>query len=251
MSDVRRRFEGLQREGHRPSVVLVGCGGIGSWVAKWVARMGFPLWLVDFDHVEEQNIGTQGYGVEDLETAKVDALAGQLHMELGEDCPQLKPFNGSVESFTMLGALWPQDPESVVVVAALDSIPARRATHGLAKRLADKYGDEVLLIDPRMSLKEVEMHTVVVGPSFAPETEWEAEYLKTCFPDEPDTDPCTARATPYTGGMAAAMVCEMVMRWSQLSQESDMDIHEGSCYGDMGAMSLEVWTEANKREATG
>ena len=64
----QRRFGGLQRlygmEGaqriRQAHVVVVGIGGVGSWVAEALARSGVArLTLVDMDHIAESNINRQ------------------------------------------------------------------------------------------------------------------------------------------------------------------------------------------------
>ncbi|MFM1926397.1 MAG: tRNA threonylcarbamoyladenosine dehydratase [Pseudomonadota bacterium] len=63
-----RRFGGLQRlygvqgahQIRQAHVVVVGIGGVGSWVAEALARSGVArLTLVDMDHIAESNINRQ------------------------------------------------------------------------------------------------------------------------------------------------------------------------------------------------
>ena len=66
--DDTRRFGGLERlygvAGARrirqAHVVVVGIGGVGSWVAEALARSGVArLTLIDMDHISESNINRQ------------------------------------------------------------------------------------------------------------------------------------------------------------------------------------------------
>lgn len=66
--DLERRFGGLERlygkQGaaniRAAHVVVVGIGGVGSWVAEALARSGVNcLTLIDLDHVSESNINRQ------------------------------------------------------------------------------------------------------------------------------------------------------------------------------------------------
>jgi len=68
VTDSARRFGGLDRlYGTAPGsvvreshVVVVGLGGVGSWVAEALARSGVGrLTLIDMDHVAESNINRQ------------------------------------------------------------------------------------------------------------------------------------------------------------------------------------------------
>jgi tRNA A37 threonylcarbamoyladenosine dehydratase len=84
-----RRFGGIERlfglngaqrirDAH---VVVVGVGGVGSWVAESLARSGVgQLTLVDFDHVAESNINRQTHATEaSLGQAKVLAMSQRIH----------------------------------------------------------------------------------------------------------------------------------------------------------------------------
>ncbi|NDE25683.1 MAG: tRNA threonylcarbamoyladenosine dehydratase, partial [Betaproteobacteria bacterium] len=68
-----RRFGGMARlygvEGAaqvaQAHVMVVGIGGVGSWVAESLARSGVgELTLVDMDHIAESNINRQIHALE-------------------------------------------------------------------------------------------------------------------------------------------------------------------------------------------
>ncbi len=62
-------------------VVVVGMGGVGSWVAESLARSGVgQLTLIDFDQVAESNINRQIHATQDsLGMAKVQAMQARIH----------------------------------------------------------------------------------------------------------------------------------------------------------------------------
>lgn len=61
-------------------VVLCGVGAIGSNLAEHLARQGFKkLTIVDFDKIEEHNIGTQSYYSDSIGMLKTVALQNQLY----------------------------------------------------------------------------------------------------------------------------------------------------------------------------
>ena len=89
-----RRFGGMARlygvEGAasiaKSHVVIVGVGGVGSWVAESLARSGVSeITLVDMDHVAESNINRQIHALEStLGMSKVEAMKqriGQINPE--------------------------------------------------------------------------------------------------------------------------------------------------------------------------
>lgn len=89
-----RRFSGLERlysvQGaariRAAHVVVVGLGGVGSWVAEALARSGVgQLTLIDLDHVAESNINRQIQALTStVGMAKVQAMQAriaQIHPE--------------------------------------------------------------------------------------------------------------------------------------------------------------------------
>ena len=87
--DLDRRFGGTQRlYGAEAAqrifglhVMIVGIGGVGTWVAEALARMGVGrLSLVDLDHVAESNINRQLHATDAaLGQAKVEAMRARIH----------------------------------------------------------------------------------------------------------------------------------------------------------------------------
>jgi tRNA threonylcarbamoyladenosine dehydratase len=87
-ADAERRFGGLRRlyasgaqrlfDAH---VVVVGIGGVGSWVAEALARSGVStLTLIDMDHVAESNVNRQAHALTStLGQAKVLAMRDRIH----------------------------------------------------------------------------------------------------------------------------------------------------------------------------
>ncbi len=83
-----RRFGGMDRlygvagAAHiaKAHVLIVGIGGVGSWVAESLARSGVgEITLVDMDHVAESNINRQIHALEStLGMAKVTAMKERI-----------------------------------------------------------------------------------------------------------------------------------------------------------------------------
>ncbi len=68
------------------SVHICGAGALGSNLAVNLARSGFKnLTVIDMDRVEEQNIGTQIWSLEDVGGKKAELLKNLIFRELGEE----------------------------------------------------------------------------------------------------------------------------------------------------------------------
>ena len=136
---ITRRFGGLQRlfglspaqRIHESHVVVVGIGGVGSWVAEALARSGVcEITLIDMDHVAESNINRQIHALDTtLGMAKIEAMRERIGL-INPDCKVhcLDTFV-EPENWTMLV------PAGVsAVVDACDQVKAKTAMADWALR---------------------------------------------------------------------------------------------------------------------
>ncbi len=123
--DFNRRFNGVAklygdaglqrfRESH---VVVIGVGGVGSWVVESLARCGVgALTLIDLDHVAESNINRQLHALDStLGQAKVLALKARIE-QINSDCRvnAIEDFISADNLESLLGAC-PGLPHTLVV----------------------------------------------------------------------------------------------------------------------------------------
>ncbi|MDZ4835207.1 MAG: ThiF family adenylyltransferase [Candidatus Melainabacteria bacterium] len=67
-------------------LIVCGAGALGSNLVAHLARQGFKnMTVIDRDRVEEQNIGTQVYSVDDIGGLKAEILRNLIYREVGED----------------------------------------------------------------------------------------------------------------------------------------------------------------------
>ncbi|HEY9731546.1 MAG TPA: ThiF family adenylyltransferase [Drouetiella sp.] len=67
-------------------IVICGAGAIGSNLAVNLVRMGLRnLTVIDKDRVEDHNIGTQVYGLDDVGGRKSDCLRNLIFREVGTE----------------------------------------------------------------------------------------------------------------------------------------------------------------------
>lgn len=68
----------------RARIVLCGAGALGSHLAEHLLRQGVRLLtVIDFDRVEQHNLGTQSYEEGDIGALKVDALRARCYRATG------------------------------------------------------------------------------------------------------------------------------------------------------------------------
>ncbi len=121
----------LTRAWKHANLILVGCGGTGSWVAPHLARLAailhskgkvISLTFIDPDYVEEKNIERQFFCPAEISRAKAIALARRYGAGWGLEIASL------VESFSpeLVNQKLPP-AELEVVVGCTDNAAARKA----------------------------------------------------------------------------------------------------------------------------
>jgi molybdopterin/thiamine biosynthesis adenylyltransferase len=191
--DLSRQTDLVDAEALEAPITLIGCGGIGSFTALALAKMGcVHLTIFDDDLVEEHNIPNQLYRLNDIGHPKVERLA-----EI-------------IKSFTGVGIVArPQRVQSQrlqgIVVSGVDSMEARRRIWDRSIRF--KAG-VTAYIDARMGAEVSRLYTV--RPQDPDHVRF---YEKTLYSDDEALQlPCTAQAIVYTGLGIASLVAGQVKR---------------------------------------
>jgi tRNA A37 threonylcarbamoyladenosine dehydratase len=142
-NDPDRRFGGVSRlygdlgtqRIRTAHVVVVGVGGVGSWIAEALARSGVgSLTLIDLDVVAESNLNRQAHATNaNLGRNKVDAMKERIHA-FASDCEVL-----IVDDFVTpenVASIVPAD--ATLVIDAIDQVRAKAAliAHCKARRQA-------------------------------------------------------------------------------------------------------------------
>lgn len=185
-------------------ILIIGCGAVGSCVAKHLAQSGFShLTLCDPDTVSAANLGPQGFYPSQLNTLKVDALAEQLL--------QINPLlNLDLHPSRYDPSLVPLSP---IVVCCVDSMTARTSIWSAIEPWID------LFIDTRMTLWSGDVYTAfthaqkLVPHPFLPNT-LATEYALTLHSDtESPGLPCTNRSSPWAAQQAALLATASIIRY--------------------------------------
>jgi len=130
----------------RMQVVLVGCGGTGSFIAQDIARIAYhqkqkyfniDITFVDFDFVEEKNVGRQNFVYREIGRNKAEVLALRYNLSYG-----LKIASSPMP--LQKTGLCKSEAEIFIVVGAVDNNKARKEIH---KCLRHEYGDYKFWLD--------------------------------------------------------------------------------------------------------
>jgi len=122
-------------------VTIVGLGNIGSHTAIALARMGIQNFdLYDFDTVEEHNLSSQAYDIEDIGQKKTEAIMNKI-FAINPDA-EVTIFN--VDKQEEHGAFDGSQPIKDILVIGVDTMAAR-------EEIGEKIqGTTIPVIDGRM-----------------------------------------------------------------------------------------------------
>lgn len=183
---------------------IIGCGGIGSFAAVALAKLGVKrIRLVDDDVVSLHNLPNQFFRAGDVGKLKVEALAGLLAAVCGdvEVEPQNRRFARG-DSISGRG----------VVVSAVDSMEARKMIWASCK-LNPRV---TLFLDGRIGGELAYLY--VVNPVDLGDVR---RYEATLFDDKDAEEvPCTRRAVIYVGfAMGALMAIAVAKKHAKGNRE--------------------------------
>lgn len=185
-------------------VVIVGAGGIGSWTALALAKMGVKkLTIVDFDQIEDVNIAPQIYGMGDIGKLKCEVLADFINKNMKQ--PIATPIPVAWEDWEEKDDYLSEDVE--VLVMAVDSMDVRIQiwrdikTAGLG-----------LVVDGRM-MREV-LQAFAIKPNDPEQVKnYEENHL---YPSSTvDPVPCTERAVAYNQFVIAGVIGTLIKHFAK------------------------------------
>lgn len=181
-----------------PSVCLIGCGGVGSAVALFLAKMGVKEFtLYDHDSVEHHNLNNSILFTRDsIGKQKVDVVAEAIRT--------YSPFS-DVEVIPVPNKFGSASPLALdVVVSSVDSMESRRYIWEAMKIAMPR-----LYIDTRMGGESTRVYSLDPLDGSA------ISYYEASLKQSDFAEPCTAQAVAYNVGMIAMIVGSTVARFSR------------------------------------
>ncbi len=174
---------------------LIGCGGIGSFAALALGKLGCTrLHLYDDDRVEEHNIPNQLFRMSDIGRPKAEALAEIVELFTG-----MRPHTAvrRVEVERLQG----------IVVSGVDSMAARKTIW----RRSIRYRAGIpLYLDGRLGAEICRIYAV--RPT---DPEDVRTYEQSLYDDGQAAPlPCTAGAIIYTGFAVASLLADEVKKFA-------------------------------------
>jgi len=196
----RSRYEAMLPEAavEDAKVLMIGVGGLNSYVGSGLARLGVGRYeLVDDDTVEEANVGTQDFVHRDVGYSKVYAMHRRIR---------------SINEDAVVNFLEGRIPEVEtcddfdIMITGPDNIPARQASYDRWVEVSGQEVDGPVYIDHRMGATSYELH--VLTDPFSPTARRYGEILREDSGYAAEL--CGARAIAFTGMHAGARVGAVV-----------------------------------------
>lgn len=177
-------------------IVICGAGALGSNLAVNLARMGMTkLTVIDRDRVEEHNIGTQVYGVDDIGALKAEILRNLIYREIGEE---IVCITQELREQNAIKLLRGHD----LVVDAFDNSVSRRAIYDTCK-----------------SNNLPCLHTGLSGEYG--QVQWNENYI---VPSDANDDVCDYPLARNLIMLVVAMSSEAVIRYLLNAQQNNLSV---------------------------
>ena len=161
---------------------LIGCGGIGSWTALMLAKMGCTnVNIYDFDEVEDHNVASQFFKETQLGQLKTEALVSNVYEQTGI-------------TLNIVSQEYEKDIKEGIVIIAVDSMEVRW-------KLNEYYKDkDLFIIDARMGGLQAEVYC-------ADAKDYEPTLVAVEGVEHED---CTAKAISFNCGLIGSLVANYV-----------------------------------------
>ena len=192
------------------TATVIGVGAIGRQVALQLAAIGArQIQLIDFDHVDESNVTTQGYFADDIGEAKVLAAADTI-----------RRLDAFIQVTTVEDRYRAKLEIGEAVFCCVDSISARAAIWRSAGNRCQFWADG------RMLGEVIRVLSAADAGAFG-------RYANTLFPQsDAQTGSCTSRSTIYAASIAAGIMVHQLTRWLRgvpLDFDTTLNLLAGEC----------------------
>lgn len=213
------RFSGADWADQLVDITLVGLGGIGSWTALNLSRIGHTLSLIDYDMVDETNVsGGQMFRKDDVGKYKVYAV-NQICRDFGTTnmmIPVIERFDPEMGTFP-------------VTITGLDDMDARRLVFESWRTnigaLDTEMQKRALFIDGRLTMEMMEVFAV----------QWNSEQMETYEKEhlfsneEAQALDCTTKQSTF-GAMGISSLMTATLCNFLTNVKLEMDIRETPFY---------------------
>lgn len=180
-------------------IALIGAGGIGSWTALSLCKMGVTqLTVFDFDKVEDKNTPSQFYTLKEKGMNKVSALKRKIKAETGS----------FIKAMFKNFYHYPLEENYKVIVIAVDSLEERKKIWDF---LVKSNSDFDVLIDARMAGDFIRIFFVDIKNDTSVK-----KYVKTLNNSAiVHEELCTERSVVYNVFICAGLISNLIKKYAK------------------------------------
>jgi|TARA_B110000967_G_scaffold201149_1_gene238014 hypothetical protein len=177
------RFKAADWYNSFQNIVVGGAGGIGSWLAPFLTRIGHTLYIYDDDTIDQTNMAGQFYNQSQIGIRKTDAVK--------LNCRALNGAN----LISTFGRYDKNGLTSPIMITCFDNMAGRKLM--FEKWVTQK--DRELFLDGRMLAETGMIFCVLPGQ--------EDNYRAELFEDSEVADaPCSLKATSHCGALISVLL---------------------------------------------
>ena len=181
-------------------VLLIGSGGINSWVSLLLARCGAELMIYEFDTVEQLNLAGQLFKESQINMNKAEAVKQTIK----EFC-----INSTVETFKEKYV--ESSPTHNVVIMGVDNMEARKVGFTNWYNYVKEHPEErCLFIDGRLSASLLQIFCLT-----SDNIENIEKYKEHFLPSDEEVpeESCTNKQTSFCAAMIASHMVAFFTNW--------------------------------------
>lgn len=189
-------------------VIIAGIGGIGSWTALLISRLGVrSLTIYDDDRVERVNMAGQFFQSSNTGGYKVNAMRN-----LCESFSSYYGVSAIRKKYTSVSL------RNKIMICGFDNMASRRTFFNNWKtgvRSAENP-DEYLFIDGRLLMEELQIYCIQGNDEYNM-NRYETEFL---FSDEEAVEPmCSQKQTSFMANMIAGLIVNLLVNFVANKQQ--------------------------------
>lgn len=218
------RFAGADWADELRPITIIGAGGIGSWLALNLSRIGHQLTIFDGDAVDQTNVhGGQMYTGNQIGTNKAAACYANCRLF------------GTIAPITSINAMFEAgDDIDPICMTGLDNMEARKLAYNEWKRQlafiktgGKDFGPQSLFMDGRLLMEFMEVLTIRGDRPDQMEA-YEKEFL---FDDSAVEDlDCTTKQSTFSAmtisGIMTATLCNFLTNKALGFEVRDVPFHQ-------------------------
>jgi len=195
----KTRFQSAPWMDFNDYFTIIGVGGIGSWTAYLLTKIGYKCHIYDDDTLDELNMGSQFYSNKFVKQPKVDAFKSTLALLSKDDSENI--------ILTTSARYKEGDTISDFLLCCVDNMSTRKLSseEWYKKQCEAEWMNPCLYIDSRMDAEYYEVFCIYNEETYQ-------RYVKTLFEDSAVADaPCSFKSTPQTAALISGTIVTCVV----------------------------------------